>query len=277
MMRCLIALALVALTVAEPPVSGPYPPSGWRPSGPAFDLPSKPSQEYGQPSQQYPFSSQQFDRSLQQNGGWNGQYVPPNNSPSNQYTPSQQNKSPTQQNGSPSQHNASQQYGPPEQQYGPPNQQYGPPDQQYGSPDQEQGPLDQQYGPPDQQNGQPDQQYGPPDQQYGPPDQQSNPPSSAAPEPDVEVTTLPSVSTVRSARLQVKKPKKSERLQREKGVYYVYHPTGQLQKVTFTTRNDLQKMAYTADLKYENVEPIRDPVYTYDPETLVLRPFNVLV
>jgi hypothetical protein len=58
---------------------------------------------------------------------------------------------------------------------------------------------------------------------------------------------------------------------REEAVYYIYHPGGLLQRVVYLARDDPQNMEYTAQLKYENVEPIREPIYTYDPETFVLQ------
>lgn len=83
--------------------NAPYAPSGWRPSGPAFNLPQR---QYGAPS-----APQQ-------------QYGAPN-APQQQYgAPS----APQQQYGAPSA--PQQQYGAPQQQYGAPavpQQQYGPP------------------------------------------------------------------------------------------------------------------------------------------------------
>ncbi|KRT84179.1 hypothetical protein AMK59_668 [Oryctes borbonicus] len=55
------------------------------------------------------------------------------------------------------------------------------------------------------------------------------------------------------------------------GVYYIYHPTGLLQRINYATKNDLKNMAYRAEFKYQDVEPIVDPIYTYDPDTYVLR------
>lgn len=55
------------------------------------------------------------------------------------------------------------------------------------------------------------------------------------------------------------------------GVYYIYHPTGLLQKVTFSTKDDPKKMSFAARLKYQNVEPITGPVFTYDPNTFVFK------
>ncbi|XP_006613346.1 uncharacterized protein LOC102678391 isoform X2 [Apis dorsata] len=134
-MKGFIAFALlVAAVAAEPPryrpqrqfffarqqeeptttvSNAPYAPSGWRPSGPAFNLPQRQYGASNAPQQQYgaPNAPQQ-------------QYGAPN--------------APQQQYGAP---NA------PQQQYGAPNapqQQYGAPNQQYGAPAVPQ----EQYGPP---------------------------------------------------------------------------------------------------------------------------------
>ncbi|RZC36506.1 hypothetical protein BDFB_009193 [Asbolus verrucosus] len=61
-----------------------------------------------------------------------------------------------------------------------------------------------------------------------------------------------------------------EGLQQE-AVYYIYHPGGLLQRVVYLARDDPQNMAYTAQFQYENVEPIREPIYTYDPETFLFQ------
>lgn len=55
------------------------------------------------------------------------------------------------------------------------------------------------------------------------------------------------------------------------GTYYIYHPSGLLQKIVYSTKNDLTNMAYRAEFKYQDVEPIADPIFTYDPNTLALR------
>ncbi|KAF2884469.1 hypothetical protein ILUMI_21707 [Ignelater luminosus] len=57
----------------------------------------------------------------------------------------------------------------------------------------------------------------------------------------------------------------------DQGVYYLYHPSGVLQRVAYATSNDVKNMAYVAQLKYQDVEPIREPIYTYDPETFLLQ------
>lgn len=60
----------------------------------------------------------------------------------------------------------------------------------------------------------------------------------------------------------------------EKGIYYIYHPSGLLQRVVFATRDDLANMEYLANFNYQNVEPVVAPIYTYDPNTLLLQPLN---
>lgn len=60
----------------------------------------------------------------------------------------------------------------------------------------------------------------------------------------------------------------------QQGIYYVYHPSGQLQRIRYTAYDDPKGMEYSAKLKYENVEPVSGPIYTYDPETYVFRRIN---
>ena len=164
----------------EPSNSGPYPARGWKPDGPAFNLPQRqqqapqvdnaygapqqpePQQQYGPPQQQYGGPAQQAPTPRQQ-------ALPAAFKPS-QFAKQQQ---PQQQYGAPQE--PQQQYGAParitvpnpREQYGAPPQQ---PSQQYGAPQQPQQPQ-QQYGAPQE----PQQQYGAPQQpqqqQYGAPQQ----------------------------------------------------------------------------------------------------------
>lgn len=56
------------------------------------------------------------------------------------------------------------------------------------------------------------------------------------------------------------------------GVYYVLLPTGQLQKVQYlTTLNDAQSAAYSTQLRYENVQPIQGPIYTFSSDAQLLQ------
>lgn len=135
-------------------------------------------------------------------------------------------------------------------------------------------PSGQQFRLPERQEQVPQTVYGPPPK-YGPPT--TTEPASETVTTDVPTAdnTTASNSTTKNSTASIKEEPKSENLQEERGVYYVYHPNGFLQKVIFATSNDLQNMAYTAKIQYENVEPIRDPIYTYDPETLTFRQVQI--
>lgn len=61
----------------------------------------------------------------------------------------------------------------------------------------------------------------------------------------------------------------------QQGVYYIYHPSGLLQRIAYSTKNDVENMGYTAQLKYQDVQPIKDPIYTYDPETFAVKQVHV--
>ncbi|XP_018332225.1 uncharacterized protein LOC108741795 [Agrilus planipennis] len=101
--------------------------------------------------------------------------------------------------------------------------------------------------------------------------------------PEIETTTEPESEAIReenSHNTKDDKEKLSENTKvttpEGKGVYYIYHPTnGVLQKVVYSTKNDEKEMALVAQLKYQNVEPIKEPIYTYNPETFVLQPLKL--
>ncbi|ERL95325.1 hypothetical protein D910_12591, partial [Dendroctonus ponderosae] len=115
---------------------------------------------------------------------------------------------------------------------------------------------------------------------YGPPQEEV---TTAVPSPTEELTTtvLPTTTEIifedfSNDTLNNDEGKQKENLLEETKdagarVYYIYHPTGLLQKVSYRTKDDQANMAYSAELKYENVEPIRSPVYTYDPETYAFK------
>ncbi|KAI4458486.1 hypothetical protein MML48_7g00019505 [Holotrichia oblita] len=94
----------------------------------------------------------------------------------------------------------------------------------------------------------------------------------------VETTTENDFSTTETTTVDVP-PESNQKLKdREEfiqnqnmGIYYIYHPDGLLQRINYATKNDVKKMAYSAEFKYENVQPIVDPIYTYDPNTFELR------
>ncbi|KAG5894504.1 hypothetical protein JTB14_029914 [Gonioctena quinquepunctata] len=174
----------------------------------------------------------------------------------------------------PWQEESSQPQQPPQQGYGPPQHGYGPPSQEYGPPQQQYGPPQQEYGPPQQEYGPPQQEYGPPPKPvYGPPPTYG-PPSEEASTTESEVTTT-EVPTTTGAPFNNTEGG-FERLQKDdnltnKGVYYIYHPEGRLQRVVYSTKDDVKKMEYSARLTYENVQPIRGPIYTYDQNDYVFR------
>lgn len=53
--------------------------------------------------------------------------------------------------------------------------------------------------------------------------------------------------------------------QKESGQYYVALPDGRLQRVQYISSQDIEAMKYFAKIRAENVEPLRGPVYVYQP------------
>ncbi|KAF7279963.1 hypothetical protein GWI33_006529 [Rhynchophorus ferrugineus] len=97
------------------------------------------------------------------------------------------------------------------------------------------------------------------------------PPQAASPEATVE-QDAENIDAVRASKLGEKLlSQKIVQDNRDNGEYYIYHPTGLLQRVLYSTEDNPEKMAFSARLKYENVEPISGPIYTYDPVTFVFR------
>ncbi|VEN43274.1 unnamed protein product [Callosobruchus maculatus] len=68
----------------------------------------------------------------------------------------------------------------------------------------------------------------------------------------------------------------SDGVLKEQGIYYVYHPSGLLQRVIFTTADDVHNQQISAQLQYQNIEPISGPVYAYDPNTFVLQRLQLI-
>lgn len=166
---------------------------------------------------------------------------------------------------------------------------------QEGSPQQGGNPPPPVYGPP------PD--CPPPNSEFQPPVQEPKP--VYGPPPEVTTTTelptttesgsttelptttdgvttteLPTTTgnpvnetNIQPQKLRVKEEIKGEDLD-DQGVYYFYHPGGLLQRVAYLTKNDEENMEYTAKLKYQNVEPIKGPIYTYDPNTFEVQRIN---
>lgn len=118
--------------------------------------------------------------------------------------------------------------------------------------------------------------YGPPAPSYGPPPASSYgpPPASSTTETTFTTTTEESTTLNPESEQVPSRILKSNRKGKEiveQGAYYLYHPDGLLQRIVYTTKADVQNMGFSAQLKYQDVQPIKDPIYTYDPETLLLR------
>ncbi|KAG5862308.1 hypothetical protein JTB14_008894 [Gonioctena quinquepunctata] len=150
------------------------------------------------------------------------------------------------------------------------------PQSSYGLPTQQNGPSEQEYGPPPAG---PQSSYGPLPQQYGPPEQEYGPPPAeptTTSEPELTTTELP--TTTYNPDLEAEEvgsgddTQQNEALTNEdRGVYYIYHPSGLLQRVNFATNDDVKNMEFSARLQYENVEPITEPIFTYDPVSFTFR------
>ncbi|GLV43685.1 hypothetical protein CBL_06989 [Carabus blaptoides fortunei] len=57
----------------------------------------------------------------------------------------------------------------------------------------------------------------------------------------------------------------AEQQPEQQGIYYIILPTGQLQRVQYLTTNNAESMVYSTQLRYQNVEPIRGPIYAFNP------------
>lgn len=149
------------------------------------------------------------------------------------------------------------------QQAPPPQGSYGPP-----APAASYGPPAPSYGP------LPAPSYGPPPaSSYGPPPASSTTEITFTTTTEGSTTLNPESEQVPSRILKSSKRGKQQKSKEivEQGTYYLYHPDGLLQKIVYTTKADVQNMGFSAQLKSQNVEPIKDPIYTYDPQTLLLR------
>lgn len=143
----------------------------------------------------------------------------------------------------------------------------------------QQGPPPQaSYGPPAPSYGPPP--HAPPAPSYGPPPAPSGSPPPASSTTETTFTTTTEESTTPnpdseqvfvSNRTRKSKQQKEKEQVVQRGIYYLYHPDGLLQKIVYTTKADVQNTGFSAQLKYQDVEPLKDPIYTYDPETQLLR------
>ncbi|XP_076645822.1 uncharacterized protein LOC143355144 [Halictus rubicundus] len=244
-MKIFIALALLAVAAAEPPryrqqqrqyyfarqqeetagADAPYAASGWKPAGPAFNLPQR---QYGAPAapqQQYgaPAAPQQ-------------QYGAP--------------AAPQQQYGAPAA---------PQQQYGAPaapQQQYGGPavpQRQYGAPAAPQ----QQYGAPVE----PQQQYGAPQEPTTTEVADTTEEEDVTTVSSVTESESEPVNSVN----ELDDEEVDEQQPQQSGEYYIALPDGRLQRVQYVSRQNVEAMKYFAKIRAENVEPLRGPIYAYAP------------
>ncbi|GJQ74467.1 hypothetical protein Trydic_g21336 [Trypoxylus dichotomus] len=118
-----------------------------------------------------------------------------------------------------------------------------------------------------------------PNQPFTLPQRQTAPkPVYGVPEKVLTTTENDLTTTVETTTVEVPPEPRQNLREREEavenvdmGVYYIYHPSGLLQRINYATQNDLRNMAYRAEFKYQDVEPIVDPIYTYDPNTFTLR------
>lgn len=61
------------------------------------------------------------------------------------------------------------------------------------------------------------------------------------------------------------------------GQYYILGQDNTLQRViymTSQTEEDLRRNGFTAQLRYEPVQPIRDPIYAYDAQGHLVKVYN---
>ncbi|KAH0554706.1 pro-resilin-like isoform X1 [Cotesia glomerata] len=289
-MKVIILLACVVVVLAEPPVrntyyfakqeEAPYPSSGWKPEGAAFDLPQKqvqPAKQYGAPAapqDQYGAPERQVS------GRPLGEALKsPNPAPQRQYgAPERQSKGTPVLPFSGALKNPSNQ---PQRQYGAPQNQYGAPQNQYGTPAAPQNHYgtpavpENQYGTPTPA---PQDHYGAPglpQNQYGTPQY----PSESSTVPDYDETTFPTTESQAEPVESVNELDDTGNVDELKqGEYFIALPDGRLQRVQYVSRQDLEAMKYFAKIQAENVEPLRGPIYAYQPlQKLQFAPANLEV
>ncbi|XP_046488983.1 glutactin [Neodiprion pinetum] len=281
-MKVFVVLSvLVALAVAEPPAyrgqnqqqrryyfarqevetpaqaeaDAPYPPSGWKPAGPSFELPQRQLEDsYGPPkSFGSPISTdqqQQYDTQGSRVQGNQQQQRFPVNSPRFQSRQEQQQQQQQQQFAAAQNQDQQRQYLAPVSQ--PRNTQYGPPEPQ------------EQFQPP-----RPDQEYGAPwtttTEEPSTTTEIEDATTTSAPQTDSEVEPVNSVNELDEEGDLDEQQVEAQQQDRQKGQYYVALPDGRLQRIQYVSRQDLEAMKYFARIQAENVEPLRGPIYSYSP------------
>lgn len=252
-MKYFSVIVLFAIGInAEPPYRGeaaePYDPAGYRPNIPFTSgerQQFQPQATYGVPQVNYQQSQQYLPPAQRQ-----FQSAPPRQ----EYLPPQQQYNPV----------------PPQQQYLPPQQNYNRDYNPYYNVPNQQFAPNVQYLPQQQQYATPQQQFfQPPQTRYGAPE--NPPPEVTTQREEVTTTEVEEEASTTEATTESVKEDLVDEAEKQEGIYYIYHPSGSLQRILFMTRNDLKNMAYSAQFKYQDVDPIKDPIYTYDPQTLQLR------
>lgn len=122
-------------------------------------------------------------------------------------------------------------------------------------------------------------QYGPPLTQYGPPQPPQQYPSTenSQPDADEDIDSEPVADDNNDNDDDNEGPAISVSNSGTNGQYYILTPENTLQKViymTSQTEDDVLTNGFTAQLRYEPVEPIRDPVYGYDAEGHLVKIYN---
>lgn len=120
------------------------------------------------------------------------------------------------------------------------------------------------YGPPQPQGiypppSQPDQQYAAP-QQPDQPEAENNTEDADESEDETELVDGPAVSVANAVS--------------NNGQYYILGEDNVLQRVVYMTARDQRTNGFTAKLQYAPVEPIRDPIYSYDQFGQLVRIYN---
>ncbi|XP_046748111.1 mediator of RNA polymerase II transcription subunit 15-like [Diprion similis] len=244
-------------TPAQADADAPYPPSGWKPDGPSFDLPQRQLEDsYGPPNssggpvstdqqQQYPAQDSRAQGNQQEQQQQQG--FPVN---SQRFQSRQQQQQQQQQQFATAQNQDQQ--------------------RQYLAPVSQ--PRNIQYGPPE-----PQEQFQPPrpDQEYGAPWTTTEEPSTtteiedstttSAPQTDSDVEPVNSVNELDEEGDLDEQQVEAQQQDRQKGQYYVALPDGRLQRIQYVSHQDLEAMKYFARIQAENVEPLRGPIYSYSP------------
>lgn len=130
------------------------------------------------------------------------------------------------------------------------------------------------------QQQQPQQQPPLPETAYGTPAEPNNqygPPPSINGQPEPEVQTETETEEAVTEDTTTDEPVIAIANAGTNGQYYILGNDNTLQRVVYTTTqsdDDRLHDGFTAQLRYEPVEPIRDPVYAYDSQGQLVKIYN---